>query len=263
MLVHGRSPTAAVSPPSPSSCSPMACVVAAANPARGSTTDARAVGPCWTASKGRDRPGRSLVRRRRHLGRRHRERQCEGTGLPRCLRTGDRRSGSVTGRSSRAAPWATRLKPVPLPDGQVDLYIDPGFSIRTSRRTCRPNKRRCSRSPNARPPAPPSVEPAAGPQAWHTIATYNLISGADRIVPPAAQEFMAARSQATVEVIDGASPWCSCRAEPRGEPSSSGRRRRRRLLPTLASDRARRATPACRGKERSYAPKLPRLLPRR
>ncbi|MEU8279208.1 alpha/beta fold hydrolase [Microbispora bryophytorum] len=48
-------------------------------------------------------------------------------------------------------------------------------------------------------------EPAAGPQAWHTIPNYNLISGADRIIPPAAQEFMAQRSGATVQVVEGAS----------------------------------------------------------
>jgi len=48
-------------------------------------------------------------------------------------------------------------------------------------------------------------EPAAGTQAWHTIPAYYLISGADRIIPPAAQEFMAQRSGATTETVAGAS----------------------------------------------------------
>jgi pimeloyl-ACP methyl ester carboxylesterase len=46
---------------------------------------------------------------------------------------------------------------------------------------------------------------ALGPQAWHTIPSYNLISGADRIIPPAAQEFMAQRSGAQVHIVEGAS----------------------------------------------------------
>jgi pimeloyl-ACP methyl ester carboxylesterase len=48
-------------------------------------------------------------------------------------------------------------------------------------------------------------EPASGPQAWRVIQNYNLISGADRIIPPAAQEFMAKRAGAEVQVVDGAS----------------------------------------------------------
>ncbi|WP_433833985.1 alpha/beta fold hydrolase [Actinoplanes sp. CA-015351] len=48
-------------------------------------------------------------------------------------------------------------------------------------------------------------EPASTPQAWHDIPSYDLISGADRIIPPAAQEFMAKRAGATIQVVRGAS----------------------------------------------------------
>ena len=58
--------------------------------------------------------------------------------------------GSTVGQS---------LKPVPLADGQVDLYIDPGCSTRTSRPTCRPTRPHCSRSRSDRRPGPPSVSP--------------------------------------------------------------------------------------------------------
>ncbi|MDP9843993.1 alpha/beta fold hydrolase [Streptosporangium lutulentum] len=97
------------------------------------------------------------------------------------------------------------LKPVPLPDGQVDLYIDP--------RVFHPHfagdvlAEEAALFAIAQRPATGAAlgEPAAGPQAWHTIPNYNLISGADRIIPPAAQEFMAQRSGAQVQMVEGAS----------------------------------------------------------
>ncbi len=97
------------------------------------------------------------------------------------------------------------LKPVPLPGGQVDLYINP--------RVFHPHFAGDLPADEAalfaimqRPSTGAALgEPAAGPQAWHTIPSYNLISGADRIIPPAAQEFMAQRSGAKVQVVDGAS----------------------------------------------------------
>ncbi|GGN47394.1 alpha/beta fold hydrolase [Streptomyces fuscichromogenes] len=97
------------------------------------------------------------------------------------------------------------LKPVPLPDGQVDLYIDPAvfhphFAADVSAEEA------TLYSITQRPAAGAALgEPAAGPQAWHTIPNYNLISDADRIIPPAAQEFMAQRSGARVQVVEGAS----------------------------------------------------------
>jgi pimeloyl-ACP methyl ester carboxylesterase len=94
---------------------------------------------------------------------------------------------------------------VPLPGGQVDLYIDP----RVFHPHCAadlPADEAAVLAITQRPATGAALgEPAAGPQAWHTIPNYHLISGADRIIPPAAQEFMARRSGATVDVIDGAS----------------------------------------------------------
>ncbi|MFD5010727.1 alpha/beta hydrolase [Streptomyces chartreusis] len=65
-------------------------------------------------------------------------------------------------------------------------------------------------------------EPATGPQAWQTIAT-NLIGGADRIITPATQEFMALRSGAKTQVIEGASHMVSVsRPGPTAAPSGPG-----------------------------------------
>ncbi|MBT1093391.1 alpha/beta fold hydrolase [Streptomyces sp. Tu102] len=67
----------------------------------------------------------------------------------------------------------------------------------------RPSSTERSRSRNARPPAPP-CEPATGPQAWR-LSRHNLIGGADRIIPPATQEFMALRSGVKTQIVEGAS----------------------------------------------------------
>jgi pimeloyl-ACP methyl ester carboxylesterase len=97
------------------------------------------------------------------------------------------------------------LKPVPLPGGQVDLYIDPRvFHPHFAGDV--PAEEAALFAITQRPATGAALgEPAAGPQAWHTIPNYNLISGADRIIPPAAQEFMAQRSGAKVQVVEGAS----------------------------------------------------------
>ncbi|SNY64498.1 alpha/beta hydrolase [Paractinoplanes atraurantiacus] len=97
------------------------------------------------------------------------------------------------------------LKPVPLGGGQVDLYIDP--------RVFHPNFAADLPAEDAalfaitqRPAAGAALgEPASAPQAWHTIPSYNLISGSDKIIPAAAQEFMAERSGATTQLVVGAS----------------------------------------------------------
>jgi pimeloyl-ACP methyl ester carboxylesterase len=97
------------------------------------------------------------------------------------------------------------LKPVPLPGGQVDLYIDPrvfhqNFAADVSADDA------VLFATTQRPASGAALgEPATGPQAWHTIACHHLISGADRIIPPAAQEFMAQRTGGRVQAVEGAS----------------------------------------------------------
>ncbi|MBM2619724.1 alpha/beta hydrolase [Actinoplanes sp. LDG1-06] len=97
------------------------------------------------------------------------------------------------------------LKPVPLPGGQVDLYIDPRvFHAHFAADV--PAEEAALFAITQRPASGVALgEPASVPPAWQTIPSWNLISGADLIIPPAAQEFMAKRSAATVEVVEGAS----------------------------------------------------------
>jgi pimeloyl-ACP methyl ester carboxylesterase len=97
------------------------------------------------------------------------------------------------------------LKPVPLPGGQVDLYIDPKV-YHSNFAADVPSKEAALLAVAQRPATGAALgEPAQGPQAWHTIRNYNLISGADKIIPPAAQKFMATRANAKTEVVEGAS----------------------------------------------------------
>lgn len=97
------------------------------------------------------------------------------------------------------------LKPVPLPDGQVDLYINPAV-FHANFAADVPAEEAALFAITQRPATGAALgEPASVPQAWHTIRSYNLISGADRIIPPATQEFMAQRSGATIQVVQGAS----------------------------------------------------------
>ncbi|GAA1861526.1 alpha/beta fold hydrolase [Asanoa iriomotensis] len=97
------------------------------------------------------------------------------------------------------------LKVVPLPGGQVDLYIEP--SVFHARFAGDVPAEEAALFAIAQRPATGSAfgEPAAGPQAWHTIPSYNLISGADLIIPPALQDFMAKRANSTVQTVEGAS----------------------------------------------------------
>jgi pimeloyl-ACP methyl ester carboxylesterase len=97
------------------------------------------------------------------------------------------------------------VRVVPLPDGQVDLSIDSAvFHARFAADV--PAADAAVYAVTQRPATAAAFgEPATGPQAWHTIPSYNLISGADQIIPPAAQEFMATRSNSRVRVVEGAS----------------------------------------------------------
>lgn len=97
------------------------------------------------------------------------------------------------------------LKPVPLPGGQVDLYIDPRV-FHPHFAADLPAEDAALFAITQRPATGAALgEPAPGRPAWQTIANYNLISAADRIIPPAAQHFMAERSGAKVQVVEGAS----------------------------------------------------------
>ncbi|MFI6763842.1 alpha/beta fold hydrolase [Micromonospora sp. NPDC050417] len=117
-------------------------------------------------------------------------------------------TGEAVGELVARFPGSTvneSLKAVPLPDGQVDLYIDPAvYHLRFAADV--PASDAAVYAIAQRPAAAAAFgEPTSGPQAWNTIPAYNLVSGADLIIPPAAQEFMAKRAGATVQRVEGAS----------------------------------------------------------
>ncbi|MEU8217260.1 alpha/beta hydrolase [Micromonospora taraxaci] len=117
-------------------------------------------------------------------------------------------TGEAVGELVAKFPGSTvneSLKAVPLADGQVDLYIDPAvYHARFAADV--PVEDAAVYAIAQRPAAAAAFgEPAAGPQAWTTIPAFTLISGADMIIPPEMQEFMAKRAGATVRVVDDAS----------------------------------------------------------
>ncbi|MFC6021395.1 alpha/beta fold hydrolase [Plantactinospora solaniradicis] len=117
-------------------------------------------------------------------------------------------TGEAVGELVARFPGSTvneSLKTVPLPDGQVDLYIDPAvYHPRFAADV--PAGDAAVYAIAQRPAAAAAFgEPASGPQAWNTIPAYSLISGADLIIPPQAQEFMAKRAGSIVQRVEGAS----------------------------------------------------------
>ena len=117
-------------------------------------------------------------------------------------------TGETVGELAGRFPGSTvndSLKVVPLPGGAVDLYIDPKAYHRNFAADV-PAKDAAVYAVTQRPAGGAAFgEPASGPQAWHTIPSYTLISGVDRIIPPAAQRFMAQRAGAKIQTIGGAS----------------------------------------------------------
>ncbi|NMO50090.1 alpha/beta hydrolase [Actinoplanes sp. TBRC 11911] len=114
---------------------------------------------------------------------------------------------SASGLSAKfpGSTLGAALKQVPQPGGRTDLYIDPTL-FRQQFAADVPAGQARLYSIDQRPiDAAALDEKSAGPQAWHTIKSYDLISGADKNIPPAAQEFMAKRAHSVTQVVNGAS----------------------------------------------------------
>ena len=123
-------------------------------------------------------------------------------------------SGSTVGES---------LKPVPLPGGQVDLYIDPRVFHQNFAADV-PADEAALFAITQRPAAGAALgEPATGTQAWHTIPCHHLVSGADRIIPPMAQGFMAQRTAGRSTWSRAPRTWSSSPALAPRWPSSRRR----------------------------------------
>ncbi|ROP34964.1 alpha/beta fold hydrolase [Saccharothrix texasensis] len=97
------------------------------------------------------------------------------------------------------------LAPVPLPDGSQDLYIKPSL-FRQQFAADVPARETAVMASTQRPVRDAALGEASGAPSWTSIPSWFLLAGADKNIPPQAQEFMADRagSRATV-TVEGAS----------------------------------------------------------
>ncbi|BBH68067.1 alpha/beta hydrolase [Actinoplanes sp. OR16] len=117
--------------------------------------------------------------------------------------TGETAAG-LSGKFPGSTLGAT-LKEVPLPGGHTDLYIDPKLFPQQFAADVPAAEAKLYAIAQRPIDQAALTEPSSGPQAWHSIPSFTLISGADKNIPPAAQRFMAQRAHATVETVKGAS----------------------------------------------------------
>ncbi len=90
---------------------------------------------------------------------------------------------------------------VPSPGGVTDVYIKPS-PFRGIFANDLPASEAAELAATQEPIAASALTEPSGPPAWATIPSWDVIGTADHAIPPAAQEFMAARAHATVTTID-------------------------------------------------------------
>ena len=90
---------------------------------------------------------------------------------------------------------------VPSPGGVTDAYINPSL-FRSILANDLPASQAAELAATQRPIAASALTEVSGPPAWASIPSWDVIGTADHAIPPAAQEFMAARAHATVTKIN-------------------------------------------------------------
>jgi pimeloyl-ACP methyl ester carboxylesterase len=90
---------------------------------------------------------------------------------------------------------------VPSPGGVTDVYIKPAL-FRSILANDLPARQAAELAATQRPIAATALAEPSGPPAWASIPSWAVIGTADHAIPPAAQEFMAARAHATVTKIN-------------------------------------------------------------
>jgi pimeloyl-ACP methyl ester carboxylesterase len=90
---------------------------------------------------------------------------------------------------------------VPSPGGVTDVYIKPSL-FRGIFANDLPAGEAAVLAATQEPIASSALTEPSGPPAWATIPSWDVIGTADHAIPPAAQEFMAARAHAVVTKID-------------------------------------------------------------
>ncbi|WP_250032328.1 alpha/beta fold hydrolase [Paractinoplanes maris] len=117
-------------------------------------------------------------------------------------------TGESAGELSNKFPGSTlaaTLQQVPVAGGGTDLYIDQAKFPQQFAADVPVRKAKLLAVSQRPVDAAALAEPATGVPAWRSIASYDLIPGADRNIPPAAQYWMAKRARAKVVSVPGAS----------------------------------------------------------
>lgn len=86
-------------------------------------------------------------------------------------------------------------------DGDADAYIDPEFFHSIFGQDL-PEADAAALAATQRPAALSTLGVPSGPPAWKSIPSWYLVSSNDRIIPPEAERFMAARANARTMEID-------------------------------------------------------------
>jgi len=100
---------------------------------------------------------------------------------------------------SQVTPAALNF--VAEPGGVTDAYIKPSL-YRSILANDLPASQAAELAATQRPIAASALTEPSGPPAWATIPSWDVIGTADHAIPPAAQEFMAARAHAEVTKVD-------------------------------------------------------------
>ena len=90
---------------------------------------------------------------------------------------------------------------VASPGGVTDVYIKPAL-FRSILANDLPASQAAGLAATQRPIAASALAEMSGPPAWTSVPSWDVIGTADHAIPPAAQEFMAARAHATVTKIN-------------------------------------------------------------
>ncbi|MFE9694266.1 alpha/beta fold hydrolase [Micromonospora sp. NPDC005806] len=93
------------------------------------------------------------------------------------------------------------LRPVPLPDGNVDLYIDQKLFQKQFAADV-PAREAALMAVTQRPIMAAAGDEGAGEPAWRSIPTYHLIAERDVTIPPATQRFVAERANGVIKSVD-------------------------------------------------------------
>ncbi|MEU8615608.1 alpha/beta hydrolase, partial [Actinoplanes sp. NPDC048791] len=96
------------------------------------------------------------------------------------------------------------LRPVQLPDGGQDLYVDQKLFHQQFAADV-PADEAALMAVSQRPITAAALNEDAGVPAWRGISSYHLIAEADKNIPAKVQHFMADRTGGTVQSVKGAS----------------------------------------------------------